>query len=375
MPFFENARKLSYKGKYEVELEVPRDSGLTDVDIARILRIASWQDDVNKSAIRYEGTRSIIIGRAEKAKYRNLTSTALQVSGVGYLPLEKSIKGVRVYDKNARMLPPSKENFMKNFLSDDTLMGTTDVQNGQFITTKPTYRALGSYLESELKQKIQNTVKAEGLGLKMISVPHAEAAGRYLDLGNEDGHLCFSVFAVPELYWLRFWDDFDFRLRKFLKRDNPQIGETIEWYAGNMSEAFHHLCRGLRELHDAGYVHRQPHSANFYYRKGRPVCLADWSTLRELNGTKEEQAQLKAIDLEAVFRQYDRLYSIFVENKEVLALFESTRQNFMDAFLGGYADRKIDSMSVYDQYCKKTDEELGDVEFFVGWLLDNGDSK
>ena len=66
------------------------------------------------------------------------------------------------------------------------------------------------------------------------------------------------------------------------------------------------FVEGLRELHDHGLVHHQPHLGNVYDVDGVPF-LMDWHTSRKLRGMREEDALNKAIDVECVIESLGKM--------------------------------------------------------------------
>jgi hypothetical protein len=79
----------------------------------------------------------------------------------------------------------------------------------------------------------------------------------------------------------------------------------------------------LRELHDKGFVHRQPHSGNFYVftdKNGEEagILLADWSTVRKDNDIADENLLARSIDLMILMNQYDKLHRIIFPRAEHL---------------------------------------------------------
>ena len=110
--------------------------------------------------------------------------------------------------------------------------------------------------------------------------------------------------------------------------------------------------RGLRELHDAGYAHLQPHLSNFYLIDNR-LILVDWETMISLGDNRSENALNKSLDL-----------MIFV-NQQTYALrdlFPSLEEKLIDEFADIYLELAAENYLKYKhERLFKKDEIRGEL--------------
>ncbi len=343
-------------GRYAAQLEIPKGSSLSDNDIERILRVAGWEEDEMEHMVDgFEGGRAVLLGK-DKISYNNgMALKALQVSGVGYLELER-LEGKRaLFSPKGKMKPPDTENFYDYI----DLMGeeggsTTGFRNGVIEFERPEYAPRGSYLESRAKEKINKTRKARNLNLKRMTVPKIEAYGRYLDLKHNDEHLSFMVFPVPSVSG-RFAESF---LKSF--------EGSFDGFATYMGTLADRVGRAVRELHNKGKCHRQLHFSNFYYipESGR-LYVMDWGTMMDLKGI---DADKRAIDIRIPHQNLEHLQELMFGRIRNLSdgdfMIGMNSISFLQETLGSYFGREIDLMKLYDQIRMETGIE-DDAESIV----------
>ena len=122
-PILDGAEVRSYKGRYNVQLEIPDCSTLTENEIGRILAVSSWDTDPSSAADGCEGGRDILLKRESPIHKGEVELPLLQVSGIGYRKINFVSEKVHVLDGNSEFFPPSQDNFMDNLKG--TLMTTS----------------------------------------------------------------------------------------------------------------------------------------------------------------------------------------------------------------------------------------------------------
>ena len=299
-PLLENVDVKNYNGRYTIQLEIPATSTLTSSEIDRIGAISSWDIDPRMNVDGYEGGRSALLSREKSITKKGIELAALQISGIGYCPIDFE-KGVVTADFH----PPTKENFIDAVPG--TLMSTTYASHKKLHHVRPSYRALGTYLAEELKEKIKGTHIASQFNLENMVTPHIEAYGRFIEdtLQNDEGYFGFMVLPVPSVRKQRVGDEIQDKLKEI------PAGATVEqiilsfFYlaaAGTLP-----LIKGLRELHDKeDYVHLQTHLSNVYSVNNFAYVM-DWATLQKLGDDKENNLLSRVIDISKPVDSYEKL--------------------------------------------------------------------
>ena len=292
---YDNVRVLKHKGCYALQLEIPPESTLTERDIEMITSLASWQR--NPADEKYEGGRSIVIPKDNPIQRGPIIFSGLQISGIGYVPLQSVQVGI-AREKEHIFHPPSQQDF-RDIFSNPSIYGTTVAKNGQLHNLPSGYSPLGTYKYSELLRKVAGTRTAAQLPLEKIMTPALEAWGFFQEpsLSSEEGPFGFMVTAVPNVNKLRIFEE----LKAKVKEHRPLSDAGIFCYE-ELIRISKRCLPGLRELHTRGYAHLQPHTSNWYLIDEMPV-LTDWDTLVSLNGTEEDNIAHQIIDF-AQFAQH-----------------------------------------------------------------------
>ena len=196
-PLIAGAEQRVYdRGRYRVQLDIPFGSSLTSGEVDRILRLASWETPPTRENVDgYEGGRAVLIQKERAHWRRGVQLGGLQISGIGYSDVA-FLGEVCIYNSLNPFYPPSQGNFMDRVGSK---MATTFSEEGRFVTHRPQYRALGTYLEEELQLKVEKTYEASLFHLSHLVTPSVEAYGRYLDpeFSSENRPFGFMVFPIP----------------------------------------------------------------------------------------------------------------------------------------------------------------------------------
>jgi hypothetical protein len=363
---------VTYDGKYRVQLEIPKTSTLTSKDVERVLAISSWKTQPSKEAKGYEGIRSVTVDREHPIRKGNIELKGLQISGVGHRGFD-NFKMLQDIPKVVNFYPPSKENFMDHVTG--TKMSTTHAEGGRIITTRPGYRAMGTYTKPELKQKLKNTMEISNVSLEEMAVPHVEAYGRYLgdELRNDSGNFGFMVFPIPDAEKPRAANEFIQKLSTFpSKKSDPRNVVMASYYA--MSPYLCCLVDGLRELHDKPRrVHLQTHLENFYLVDGIPYVM-DWATMRKLGNDKEENILNRCIDVKRPADDYDSIFStIFPQASRDMKSHMSTLIKEMVLEIYSKDNKKeIDLMPYVGRAERVLRRSPTDLEVIAQWMKDSG---
>lgn len=283
----EKGNELYFRtGQYTVQLEVPKGSTLVQSDIDRILRISSWERDINGEVDGYEGGRAVLIQKGAPVVNRRWILSALEISGVGfnpdhmYGPWWTWTSKREMLDVN-RMLPPSADNYDASPFAANA---GNQVADGRVFGYRSIYNPKGSYTESKLRAKIANTYTANALQVD-FSVPQVEAYGRYTDLGFGGEQFGFLVTTAPGVGHRRFLDG---------------VIDGFKIKVLNIDSFFHlaqDLGQNFKQLHKAGYAHTMVHLSNLYFNVEQGLHLVDWSTMTQLEGQRIDDLLKRGLDL------------------------------------------------------------------------------
>lgn len=361
-PLFNGTRQIiSAKGDYQIQLEIPSRSSLTAGDIERIVGIVSWEGGrIDDKVDGYEGGRSVLITKERPKLRKGIALEGLQISGIGYVEIGHGSGRLHTTSKTPVMHPPSTENFMESVGEDE--MHTSGVANGRSVVERESYAPRGAYLEERVRRKIENTRTAYSLPLS-FSVPSVEAYGRYLDLVHDGQRLAFAVFTVPSATMQRFAGDYVSQLADH----NVKFGSFTE----DMQEVMEVLGNALRELHVAGYAHRQPHFSNFYLINDFDALelklhMMDWSTMVPLGKIRGENATKRAIDLRIVHQNSETLCrELYGVNEESMPAFSVP---MLERLMCSYFGKRMDIAKRYNAVCGEKEILLRTVSSLPSWL-------
>jgi len=372
-PLLEDVSTREYNGRFHVQLEIPKSSTLTEKDIDKIGALSSWDVDPNHGAENYEGSRSVLISREIPIVKKGIVLEALQISGIGYREVKFEFENLVTIDEDSRFNPPTQDNFIAR--TPGTMMTTSYIENGKLVHSRPKYRALGTYLFSELRTKLEKTNEVSQLDLEQMAVPHVEAHGRFLDdeLKNEEGNFGFIVFPVPSVSQQRISEEI---VRKFL--DSPIIHESpkssIEVFYTIASTHVGSLSLAARELHDkARMAHLQLHLSNAYLASGLPYIM-DWSTMIKLGGNKENDVGYRAIDIKKPVDNFKTIFSKIFSNAPgnfVDVIWASVQELVMELY-SGKPQQEINLIDVYSRAKEALGRNASDFESIVQWIKDLG---
>jgi len=362
--------RRAHKGQLEVELFIPHNSTLTGTDIDRILKIASWDGDVTELVKEfkgdYEGNRAVLIPRDQPYTCHGLEMRALQVSGVGYRTTNSSSWTFEP-DAQDRFKPPTVENFMEKI--PPNVLRNDEVKDGRIVVERSAYAPTGSYTETRMKRKVEATNLANSLDLKFSCVPRIEAWGSYDSLQHEGANLGFVVLSAPAVDKPRFAQDV-MRTVGYLtdKGAVKTYTDVLTLYVVTVGAWLPRVAIGLRELHNKGYAHGQPHSSNFYAftdKKGDAgVLLADWSTVRKDNDVPNENLLARSIDLLVLMNQYDKLHRVMLPQADHLHdALDVGSDRILAAILFAYGGNDPDFFSFYKQ-----EKWANDHDQIIRWL-------
>ncbi len=346
-PMFDFTEKcITHRGRYDVQLEIPYGSSVTDNDIGRILQISSWEDDdMQKMADAYEGARGVKIRKDKPSYTEGIELPALYIAGVGHIKINRSGKNLSVFSYGKKMLPPETSNFFDSVDFQGLEGGTSEVVDGRVVFKRPDYAPLGSYLESKAKEKIVKTREAGNMMLETVAVPKVEAYGRYIDLEKDGEHLSFIVFTVPSL-GLRFGQ----KIMSTFSSSYQDFTNYMNKFAGFLGE-------GVREVHDHSKCHRQLHFDNMYYNSRWPgrckLYVMDWVTSQMLGGFEDMN---RALDIKIPWQNFKTIQKhIFSGGKgkrgrsqDLEMTFWTNSMLFTGEMLSSYYNRDIDIMQMYN---------------------------
>jgi hypothetical protein len=401
-PLYEDSRLVRYRGRFNVLMEIPSDSTLSEGDIRDILSLSSWESDPNGRFSRREGNRSVLIGREYPAGNNGLQTTGLQVSGTGYFAkrmefMDRTAAAIR---NDEALKPPEKGNFMDTIPKN--IGSTTKMRGKREVGTRREYAPIGSYSESEMREKVEGTRTAFNLGLEKFIVPRVEAFGWYTDPEMMCNHnrerMAFMVTQVPDDGSGRFAEEFLARLADYMQERDPNLPQLMMYYWSNMSPVLAALGDGFRELHDLGYVHLQPHFSNIYFirektytmhnvrekapvdmsmettvTKGR-IFLVDWATMERMGSGRRNIIGNRTIDLGRSIQQYIDLMPI--KDGEIGQMFRDGSDHAVEAMLEVYSlepMKEIVLKRLAEKYMMMGKRMKNQSDFIRAWLDEHFD--
>ncbi|MFA5406288.1 MAG: hypothetical protein WC307_02935 [Candidatus Nanoarchaeia archaeon] len=341
---------VDISGDYKAKLFVPNGSSLKQFDIDRISSIVTWRKDPNELSDVILSGRSVII------------DPGLQISGVGYLPVSIGLNNDSSigYEESHQFLKPSNNNFLDSAVSNGhakQVMGWTstspkkevyEVGFYELINHVPDYKPAGTYDYDELSKKVVLTNKASKLKLKKLITPNLMAYGYYSsdELGRADGLFGFIVTTTPSKAKERF-------AQELFTQHASVLG---------LINGLSKLSVGLRELHDNGFVHLQPHASNFYLTGNKPY-LMDWSTAKRLGVDKELNTVYRALDLVKLANNYESILKLITLNPKPFLL------EGISSIMSSYVGARVDVMDLVNKASRAMNHP-SDFDVIVQSLLE-----
>ncbi len=372
-PFLKDVQIYPYtKGRYEVRLEVPLTSTLTSSEIERILALSSWEVNPNQTPVRFEGGRSLLISRDQPITKKGISLEALQVLGIGYKPIQ--FQGPLGLIADHPFQPPNHENFLD--LVSGTIMSTSRARGFAIETTRPKYRALGTFVASELQATVENTADVSSLDLEDMVVPHVEAYGRYPQMGNKEGPFGFLVLPVPSLEKPRAFEEMHDQLSQAVGTLSSEGGINYATaFMANyylMSVKIAPLILGLRDLHEHRRAHLQPHLSNLYVVNGKAYIM-DWTTMVHLETNTGENIINRMIDLLKPCENFDYISStLFGLDPIRLAPISVIIKELVLEVYSRNTQKKISMLDLLDRASDVFRHPATDDEIIAQWLKDQG---
>ncbi|GEM_PF-2766624 len=327
-PILKDSQVVKIDGRFPIQLEIPTESTLSSTDIEKIAALATWEVNPNGPVGRFEGGRSVIVKREIPREIRGYDFRALQISGIGYFPgLLKNPDELIDATEVREFCSPNGGNFMEEV---GRGMGRSHCENGVIVDTVPSYLACGGYTRRGLDKKVGKTREISRLNLKKMIVSPLEACGQYLGeemVDNEGLPLGFMVVPAPNVVRQRLFANLEDKVADEIER-LKRSGKEITM--GNIVNFFYHLSSltvlpfisALRELHDeGGRVHLQTHLQNLYSLDEMPYVL-DWSTAEKLNGSRDDNATNRTIDMarpiDDIVKFYEKKFGMSRDELELI---------------------------------------------------------
>ena len=375
-PLIDNVHVREHRGRYRIQLEIPEGSTLTSGEIDKVLAVSSWDVDPNTEAAGYEGSRAVLLNRERPTRRGPFELKGLQLSGIGYKRFIMGQDLATTSDEPFR--PPTTDNFMD--VMTGTKMGTSYAQGRRVVHTTPAYRAAGTYLLPELRDKVIKTVEVSRMQFDGLVVPNVEAYGRYLDpeMRNQEGEFGFAVFPIPDPKIPRV-------THKSLQMYAKQILEGGGRYTEQELMLFYHVITSshllpmilaLREMHDkVRIVHLQPHSSNYYLVDGIPIpYVMDWSTMRRLGQDREENLINRAIDMRRPADDYvHMLRSILGDmSQDFTDMVTAHTLSMVMEMYSNNPGEEVDPAAVSRRAFSIHGRQAEDLEIVLQWMKDQG---
>ncbi|MDO8656760.1 MAG: hypothetical protein Q7K45_05980 [Nanoarchaeota archaeon] len=363
-PLFSASHLYKKKGRYDIILHVLPDSTLSKTDIETILNLASWHVDPNEKAEGYEGGRSVLISREKVATIGDVEFAALQLGGIGYRKMNADEQG-NAHISAPEFFPPSPHNFMDGL--SPGLNGYSYVEHGNLIHKIPKYTPLGSYDWEELVIKVNGTYQAQQLTMSNLIVPRLEAYGMYIDSHLQYKNEPFGFLVINALSTTKKRLIGELMSPLTSTPEEARTDSVVEDInlMEKINSALRFISQGLRDLHRHHKVHLSTHTSNWYMNE--PAILTDWESMRELEGSVEDQALNRALDFEKPVRE---LVHLFKEMAPYYpdSIFADIEQIHFQSAAEAYAGEKISS------HCLEWDYETVwptlNLKLLQGWMID-----
>lgn len=362
-------RTYEHRGRFRVTMHVPPGSTLDQGEIGRILSASSWEASPSDITDGYEGGRGILLKRSRETRYNGMNLGALQINGIGYKRITANGGHIAHMKKNAPFEPPTSENFIGTM--PEGTMTTAHAEGNRRLDSRPAYRAMGAYTHEELSTTVINTMRAQKLQLSRLKTPLVEAYGFFNEqsLSNEGGPFGFVVYSVP--FVGRRLGAHYLDLISTVQGVVEKTPQMLSMYYKEVYPFIISFVEGLRELHDHGLVHHQPHLGNVYDVDGVPF-LMDWHTSRKLRGMREEDALNKAIDVEGVIESLGKI-TAYLFPAEAPPMEPVEINIVLDAYFGNFNREgalQEETIRRASASFKRPAAELGPIDVIAQMILD-----
>lgn len=288
---------------------------LTEGEIQLIEDLISWRRDPNNFEISGRGVKF------EKKKSLFTTPnpfySMIKINGIGYQKVRDL--GGGFLEKKGDFLKPSIDNIL-NVKQNLSAFTTTFPKGNTIVKSYGEFEFSGSYLESDLNVMLKNYQLLTGFKSKNLSILKLYAYGHYTDENMVKGEerASFLISAEPK----------EKRFLQYIK-DNISIFNQPK----ELIKLLFPLIKGLRELHDYGFAHLQPHFDNFYIIN-KKCYLVDLETLFRNNGNKIEFLIARTLDLVTIITNYAKiLKQLGISNKEFKMKMEIFQSSLLTIYL------------------------------------------
>jgi hypothetical protein len=282
-------------------------------------KIISWNLNPNQFEISGRGVK--IDKKLSKINFDKIKLSKIKINGIGYQKFKDL--GGGFLEKHGEFLAPS----MVNFINVKPSIFSTIYPNKDSIQKSyGDFESTGCYLESDLNHIISCYKQTKKFKSKHLQLLKIYGYGTFEDEnmnhnGDKGGYL---ISAEPD----------EKRFMQMLKHKqiipilkNPH--KTIELLTP--------LILGLKDLHDFGFTHLQPHFDNFYIINSK-CYLVDLETLFRNSGNKFEFTIARTLDLVAIMSNYGKNLKLFkIENYS----FKYLMYDFLAKLLSLYLNKTL----------------------------------
>ncbi len=282
-------------------------------------KIISWELNPNQFEISGRGVK--IDKKISKINFDKIKLSKIKINGIGYQKFNDL--GGGFLEKKGAFLQPSMENFIK---TKPAIFSTIYPNKDSIQKSYDNFEPTGCYLESDLNHIINNYKLSKNFKSKHLELLKIYGYGTFEDKNmnykNDKGS--YLISAEPNE-------------KRFLQMLNQKGILPIFKNPEKIIELLKPLILGLKDLHDFGFVHLQPHFDNFYILNNK-CYLVDLETLFKNSGDKTEFTIARTLDIVAIMSNYGKNLKLFNVTNES---FRYLMYSFLEKLLSLYLNKKI----------------------------------
>ena len=291
--------------------------------------LASWQINPNPYQISGRGVK--IDNKLSVLNFDKIKLSKIKINGIGYQKFKNLGDGF--LEKYGDFIEPSMENILDSKPSNFT---TTFPNKNKIQNSYGTFEPSGCYYESDLDHILSSHNKLKNFKSKHLKLLKILGYGYYEDKNmihkNLKGSFIFTLEPDSP------------RLLASLNQ-NGQI--SIFKSPISLIQLIKPLILGLKDLHNFGFAHLQPHLDNLYIEND--FCyLVDLETLFENSGDKIEFTIARTLDIVVLMSNYGKNLKFFkMENYS----FKYLMYDFLSKFLSLYLNKEISTEFIENNKC------------------------
>lgn len=306
------------------DIEIHFLVGLEEDEKILISNIASWKIFPGKFEI---NTRGVKIRRKTPVFTNNgIRLDMIKINGIGYQKLISQSNSFLT--KEAEFSKPSMTNYL---IQKNNTFTTLYPKNNTLVNLTGNFDPSGCYLELEIQNILKKSLDLEKFKSKYLNLLIFYGYGFYKDKNmSHDGERgSFLISGEPEE-------------KRFLQMLKEKGLTNIFLDPIKLLDLITPLILGLKDLHNFGYAHLQPHFDNFYILD-KKCYLVDFETFFKNKGNEIEFMLARALDLNVLIDNYNKILRSFGISDEK---FRDNMADFSSGVLSIYLNKKISFVEI-----------------------------